>query len=242
MLVDPEKISQNCAAILERLTQAAKRSGRSLADITLVAVTKNVPVESLGKAWAFGLRHFGENRVQEAERKKSDFAARFGDTPGLTWHLLGHLQSNKAKKAAALFDRFQSLDSFPLAERLNKEGLSLGRPLRCLVEVKISDEPTKQGVAPQDVDDFLARLAPLEFIRVDGLMTIAPYLDDPRAGRPYFQRMRSLFDRNRPRFKTEAPVLSMGMSHDFETAVEEGATMVRIGTAIFGERPRPEKA
>lgn len=198
----------------------------------MVAVTKTVSASLVREAYECGLRHFGENRVQEAVAKEKSL----DDLRGVTWHLLGHLQTNKAKKALGLFDCVQSLDSLRLARVLNGEAERCGNRLPCLVEIKVSEEPEKQGLPPESLDEFLARADEWPFLSLEGLMIVAPYFDDPRRARPYFRRARDLFDRNRGRFRGERPLLSMGMSQDFEPAVEEGANMIRIGTALFGER------
>jgi PLP dependent protein len=196
-----------------------------------------VPAERVLEACRGGIRLVGENRVQEAESKIAALAS-FPEAQDLTWHLIGHLQSNKAKKAANLFNAVQSLDGAALAEKLDAEAAKLGKVLSCLAEVKVSDEPTKFGLAPEALDEFLGRAAEFRHLSIEGLMTVAPYFDDPEKARPFFRRMRELFEAHSSRFKGRK-VLSMGMSHDFEVAVEEGSTLVRIGTALFG--PRPQK-
>jgi hypothetical protein len=221
-------ISDQWAVLQDRVSRAARRAGRSLQDITIVAVTKNVPPEKIREILRCGARHMGENRVQEAERKKPLVA-------GAAWHLIGHLQTNKARKALEIFDSVQSLDSLRLAEALQKEAERRDRTLPCLVEVKVSEEPAKHGIDPDFLEEFLDRVAALGRLRVEGLMAVAPYFEDPERTRPYFRRVRELFERNRVRFQGER--LSMGMSQDFEVAVEEGSNMIRIGTALFGARP-----
>lgn len=231
--VDPRPISETIAAVRERLLRAARLAGRTAEEITLLAVTKNVPLPLIREALKGGIAEIGENRVQEAAEKRAAEGL-----PGTRWHLIGHLQSNKAKKAVELFDMVQSLDSFPLAEILNREAEKRGKKLPCLVEIKVSEEPSKHGLAPGSLDEFLEKASVLPFLAVRGLMAVAPYFDDPAGARPYFAAARGAFEKHRGFFGPD-PVLSMGMSHDFEAAVEEGANMIRIGTAIFGERPRP---
>jgi hypothetical protein len=240
MQLDPSQIARSLATVQDRIDHAARRCGRSLADVTLLAVTKTVPPETVREARRCGVRLVGENRVQDAEEKKAVLSLDpfCGD---LAWHLIGHLQTNKAKKAVALFDCVQSVDSLDLAERLDRLAAETGRTLRCLVEIKVSEEVSKFGLPPGRLDDFLDRAAEWPRLRIEGLMTIAPYFDEPERSRPYFRRVRELFEKRSGRFGPR-PVLSMGMTHDFEVAVEEGSSMVRIGTAIFGERSRAAAA
>jgi PLP dependent protein len=232
------RISDAVAKIRETLARAAERAGRSTADVTLVAVTKNVSWPVVQAAFQSGLRIFGESRVQEALEKRKAWPEDLSGTPPPIWHMIGHLQTNKAGKAVDLFDTIQSLDSERLARVLDRDAKQRNRKVRCLVEVKSSPEPSKHGVAPEDLDRFLDEAAAWPALRIEGLMTIAPLGASPSDARPYFRRMRSLFERFYRRF-AGPPALSMGMSNDFEIAVEEGSTMIRIGTAIFGKRPRP---
>ena len=226
-------IEDRVAAVRQRIARAAERASRPPEEITLVAVSKTWPAESVRAAFAAGVRHFGENRVQEAEAKIAGLTElRAG---GLRWHLVGHLQSNKARKAAALFDVIQSVDSVELAERLARAAADLGRALRVLVQVDLAGEAGKSGLAEDSVEDALRGMRGLG-LRIEGLMVLPPYLDDPEEVRPYFARLRGLRDRAAAAGLLDGTELSMGMSHDFEAAVEEGATMVRVGTAIFGER------
>jgi len=219
-------LSARLADVRGRLQRAALKAGRDSNDILVVAVTKTHGPEIAAEAFQAGLRDFGENRVQEAEKK---IEALRGKLTGHRWHLIGHLQTNKAKKAAALFDVIQSIDSLRLADIVNNECEKLNRSLECLLEVKTSPEPAKQGLLPDEAGAFFDRLSDFPRLRVNGLMTVAPYSDNPEEARPYFRRLRDLAA---GRF----PVLSMGMSGDFEVAVEEGATMVRLGTVLFGAR------
>ncbi len=223
--------------VQERLHRAAQRAGRRPEDIEVVAVTKNQPVERMREAFGLGLTQWGESRVQEAAAKRETLSRRFLADRAPRWHLIGHLQSNKARRAVELFDCLQSVDSLKLAEILSVEGSRRGRPVSCLVEIKISREDLKQGVPPENLESFLEQTSRLPHLRVEGLMGLAPLSDDPAAAREAFRSLRRLFDRHRAQFRSAPPVLSMGMSSDFEVAVEEGSTMVRIGSALFGPRP-----
>ncbi len=229
-------IAENLAQVRERVATAGKRAGRSESDVALMAVCKTFPAEAIREAYAAGQRLFGENRVQEFGEK----APRVADLAGLEMHLIGHLQSNKANKAAELFQAVDSVDSLKLAERLNAAAEKLGKRLPVLIEVNVGGEDAKTGVAPS-VDEIGAillaapTLANLEF---RGLMTVPPYIEDPEGARPYFRKLRELRDQVAKQQGIRLDVLSMGMSHDFEVAIEEGSTCVRVGTAIFGVRPR----
>jgi len=209
---------------------AAGRAGREAASVTLVAVSKTVPVEVVREALAAGVTILGENRVQEARDKIAVLSGR------ATWHLVGHLQTNKAKLAVQLFDLIHSLDSPRLAEALDRSAEQAGRVVRCLVEVNLGGEESKSGTTEEGVRPLLEEAARLAHLRIEGLMTVPPFLPDPEQVRPFFRRLRSLRDKLAGEGFRLAE-LSMGMTHDFEVAIEEGATMVRIGTAIFGPRP-----
>mgnify|MGYP000185727293 FL=1 len=227
------EISRNLARVRERIAAAARRAGRNPDEVTLVAVTKGVGLDRVLEAVACGVTHIGENRVQEA-------AAKFPHLPpGVVRHMVGHLQRNKAKMAVRLFDLIHSLDSLRLAEELNRRALEAGRVMDVLVQVNVSGEPTKYGVSPEEVEALVENMASLPGLRLRGLMTIAPIVEDPEQARPYFRRLRQLGDVIRSAatdLKLERLELSMGMTDDFEVAVEEGATIVRIGRAIFGPR------
>ena len=226
-------IADRVAAVRERIARAADRASRPPGDITLVAVSKTFPAESVRAAFAAGVRHFGENRVQEASAKidaLADLRPR-----GLEWHLIGHLQSNKGRRAASLFDVVQSVDSAALAQRLARAATESDRVLRVLVQVDLGGEATKSGVPEAELTEALRRMRGLHGLRVAGLMVLPPYLG-PEQVRPYFRRLRILRDEAVKEGLLDGDDLSMGMSHDFETAVEEGATLVRVGTAIFGAR------
>jgi pyridoxal phosphate enzyme (YggS family) len=224
-----ESLSTRLADISGRLARAALKSGRRPEDVQLVAVTKMVPVDLLGEAISCGIRVFGENRVQ-------DFLAKYevwGDR--VEWHLIGHLQQNKAKYLVDKIGLIHSLGNISLARRLDGLSEAGGRPWRVLVQVNVAGETTKHGLTPEETPAFLDQLRSLKGLDVLGLMTIAPYVEDPEAVRPVFRRLRLLREevsRDRPWLNLQQ--LSMGMSNDFEIAVEEGATMVRIGSALFG--------
>ena len=227
-------IAQNIHSIRERIARAAAACNRAPEDITLLAISKTFPKEFISLAAEAGVRQFGENRVQEAENKISCFS---GD-PKLEWHLVGHLQTNKTRRAAELFDVIHSLDSVKLAGRLNQACLEIDKAVSVLLQVDLGGEETKFGAPPKDLREIIDAISAMKGLRLDGLMTIPPFLQDLEHVRPYFQGLRKLKDA----LESEQPGclgrqhLSMGMSHDFEVAIEEGATIVRIGTAIFGSR------
>lgn len=231
MPLDASTIAANIAHVRERISRAAQKSGRASDEITLVAVSKTFPVEAIRAAHAAGLRHFGENRVQERESKRPAVA----DLQA-TWHLIGHLQSNKARRAADFFDRIDSVDSLVIAQKLNESAAAQNKRLGILIEVH-TGEATKTGVAESELPALAQAAASLSHLDLLGLMTIPPYSDDAALARQYFQKLRELRDRTAQSIARPLPILSMGMSHDFEIAVEEGATEVRIGTALFGQRP-----
>jgi pyridoxal phosphate enzyme (YggS family) len=232
-------VADNVAAVRERMAQAAARVRRNPDSITLMAVTKTVEPERIRQAHAAGVRVFGENRVQEFAGK----AATLAGLEDAEWHLIGHLQSNKAKKAVELFSAVDSVDSLRLAERLDQAAGQAARKLPVLIEIKVGEEESKSGipVASPELEDLLRAAARLERLEFQGLMTVPPLTEDPEGARPYFRLLRDLRDRiaarNLPRVRMD--VLSMGMSHDFEVAIEEGSTCVRVGSAIFGARPKP---
>jgi pyridoxal phosphate enzyme (YggS family) len=227
-------ISSNVRQVREEIHQAAAASGRNPEDVTLVAICKTFPVEAISEAVAAGLRIFGENRVQEAEPKIQALAP----ADGLEWHLVGHLQSNKAKRAVQLFEVIQSLDSIKLAQKLNQACVELGKSVSVLIQVNLGLEATKSGASREQVEEIVDQVASLPGLRLDGLMTIPPFFEDADRSRPFFAELRALRDR----IESARPGclgrkhLSMGMSHDFRPAIEEGATIVRVGTAIFGVR------
>ncbi len=220
--------------VTARLEQAAGRAGRDPSRIVLIAVTKTVPVESIRAAVEAGITHLGENRVQEAALKMPELSAMGA---GVRWHLIGHLQSNKVGKAAELFGWVHSVDSPELARRLDGQAGQRGKIIDVLLQVDLGHEPTKHGVDEGRLADLAAEVASLPRLRLRGLMTIPPLFDDAESSRPYFRRLRLLRDTLAARGR-DLPELSMGMTGDFEVAVEEGATMVRVGRALFGERPQ----
>ena len=229
-------IADRVAAVRDRIARAAVRARRRPEDVTLVAVSKTHPAEAVKEAFAAGVRDFGENKVQEAEPKVAALSALRGS--GLRWHLVGHLQANKARTAATLFDRIDSVDGAPLGARLERAAEELGKPLPVLIQVKLGDEDTKAGLDEQHLFPTLEMLRSCKRLHVDGLMTLPPYAEDPELLRPFFRRLRELRDKAREAGLLRGAELSMGMSHDLEVAVEEGATMVRVGTAVFGVRAR----
>jgi pyridoxal phosphate enzyme (YggS family) len=231
-------IAENIVVIRERIAEAAKRAGRSAEDIVLVAVSKTHPPERIREAYSAGLRLFGENRVQEFGGK----VAALADVRDCEWHMIGHLQTNKAGKAVELFGAVDSVDSVKLAEKLDAAARAMNKKLSVLIEINVGGEAAKSGVAPesQELEELLLAAPRLKALRFRGLMTVPPFTDDPEGARPYFRRLRELryaiAARRLPAVGTD--VLSMGMSHDFEIAIEEGSTCVRVGTAIFGERAK----
>lgn len=228
-----ETIGERIEQVKRRIAAAARRAGRDAGDVELVAVTKTVPVSRIKEAVETGLMAFGENRVQEA----SDKIALLRSFP-VRWHLIGHLQTNKSKLAVELFDLIHSLDSVKLAASLDRHGTSLGKRVRALIEVNLGDEPGKSGLLEPELLPLLQACRGLEYLNVQGVMAIPPFRSDPQDIRPYFRRLRELRDRAASAYPSfDLRHLSIGMSHDFEVAIEEGATIVRIGTAIFGERP-----
>jgi pyridoxal phosphate enzyme (YggS family) len=253
-------IQENLTRVQERIARACTRAGRRPEGITLVAVSKTFPAEAIRAAYECGVRHFGENRVQEWEGKQPLLA-----DLDATWHLVGHLQSNKARRAVRLFHRIDSVDSLALAQRLagavdelseqpSTEATEAQRARRqsrkersasrmpVLIEVRLAPEETKSGVEPEDLPVLVEGVLALPQLELRGLMCIPPLFDDPERARPYFRRLRELGDDLLRRFisnlqpRTSNLHLSMGMSHDFEIAIEEGATEIRLGTALFGKR------
>jgi hypothetical protein len=225
-------VEENLRRVQQRIAAAARAAGRDPAEVRLVCVTKGVPAERIREAVAAGVREIGENRVQEAREKRVLLGTvPFGDSPLPRWHLIGRLQRNKAKLAAQLFDVIHSVDSLELVEAL----VQRERLLEVLIQVNVSGEATKGGCRPEKAEALAEAVLKTKSLKWAGLMTMAPYNEDPEEARPVFRRLRELRDKLADRFRTKLD-LSMGMSGDFETAVQEGATMVRIGTAIFGER------
>lgn len=231
-------IQENIARVREQIEAAARRAGRALEDITLMAVSKTFPPELIREAYGAGIRVFGENRVQEFAGK----AGAVRDLADAEWHLIGHLQSNKAAKAVELFSAADSVDSVRLAERLNNFAEAAGKMLPVLIEINVGGEEAKTGIAPEseELEQILLEAPQWKNLAIRGLMTVPPYTEDPEGARIYFRQLREIRDRitarRLPAVSTD--VLSMGMSHDFEVAIEEGSTCVRVGTAIFGERAK----
>lgn len=227
-------IIENTSNIYKRISHAALKAGRNPEDVLLIAVTKTVGIERIKEAIGAGLRIFGENRVQEAQKKVMSNELRVM-SDRIKWHLIGHLQRNKAKIAVQFFDLIHSLDSTALAGELNKHAEKINKIQDVIVEVKLSREESKHGVLKEGLIDLLKSAGNFKNINIRGLMTIPPFFNNPEKVRPYFRELRELRDRASA-MGFNLPELSMGMSNDFEIAIEEGATMVRIGTAIFGER------
>lgn len=229
-----EALRGRLAEVRRRIEQAARQAGRAPEEITLVGVSKTQPVEMLKLALEAGLGDFGENRVQEADEKISSVGRE-----AARWHLIGHLQANKAKRAVMLFDVVHSLDSIALAERLDRLCGEEGREeLPVLIQVDLAGEETKSGASVEELPELIAKVTATEHLSLRGLMTLPPFFEEAESVRPFFQRLRELRDTlsSKQAFGSHTGELSMGMSHDFEIAIEEGATMVRVGTAIFGER------
>lgn len=228
----PTEIAARVVRVRERIAQAAARVGRRPEEVCLVAVSKGVSAERVREAISAGLTDLGENYLQEAEQKRGQIA-----NP-VRWHLIGHLQSNKAAKAAQIFDIVHTVDSPRIARALGRHAQAAGRELEVLLQVNTSGEETKSGVAPAEAEQLLAVVAETAGVRVRGLMTIGRWDPDPERARPEFRLLAQLARDLERRSGLELKWLSMGMSHDFEVAIEEGATLVRIGTGIFGPRPR----
>jgi hypothetical protein len=226
-------VRENLSRIQERIALAAKRAGRRVEEITLIGVSKTHPADAIREAFEAGVRHFGENRVQEWEGKRAG-------TEGLAaaWHLIGHLQSNKAARAAKLFHSVDSVDDVVLALRLDRARAEAGitGKLRVLIEVRVAAEETKSGVGIAELPALAEEAAELPKLELAGLMCIPPFLENAESVRPYFRRLRELREDLTKRLGLALPVLSMGMSHDYEVAIEEGATEIRVGTALFGQR------
>jgi len=228
------ELAKNLARVNERIERAASRAGRRAEDVTLIAVSKTHSARKIKELCEAGIRHFGENRVQERESKLAPVASL-----DAIWHMIGHVQKNKAARAAGLFDSIDSLDSVELAEKLNRARASVTseKRLRVLIEFKLDPEPAKSGVDEKELSRIVEAVLRLPHLELRGLMGVPPYFDNPEETRAYFRRLRGARDALQSTLGTESlPVLSMGMSDDFEIAIEEGATEVRVGTALFGER------
>jgi pyridoxal phosphate enzyme (YggS family) len=224
---------KNLLHVQQRIAAAAKRAGRLPEEITLIAVSKTHPADAVREAYQVGIRHFGENRVQEWEVKHG----KVNDLPA-AWHLIGHLQGNKAARAARLFHSVDSVDDFTLAQRLDRARSELDEleKLRVLIEVRVEQEATKSGVETTGLAGLAKKIVELPRLELAGLMCIPPLFEDVERVRPYFRRLRELRDALQAQLGGALPILSMGMSHDFEVAIEEGATEIRVGTALFGTR------
>jgi pyridoxal phosphate enzyme (YggS family) len=238
--VDPaqEQLAARLAGVRARIAAAAQKCGRSPDEVTLIAISKTHPASAIKQLLELGTADVGENRVQEADEKLTEIGR-----DKARWHLVGHLQANKARRAVNIFDVIHSLDSVDLARRLDRICIEVGREsLPLLIQVDLGHEETKSGIDESELTHLVDSFGPLTRLKFVGLMTLPPFFDDPEQGRPFFRRLRELRDElaRRGAFGDRPGELSMGMTHDFEVAIEEGATMVRIGTAIFGERvPRP---
>jgi pyridoxal phosphate enzyme (YggS family) len=233
-----DELERNLAQVEETIEVACRRVQRARSEITLIAVTKMHPAAAIAAAAELGITHIGENKVQEFDSKQPEWIP-LRDSHKLHAHLIGHLQSNKAARATSLFDSIDSVDSLRLAERLDAAAAGLHRTLPILIEIKLSDEAAKSGLAPQsaEIEQLVERLPGLTHLNARGLMTVPPYLRDAEAVRPYFRQLRELretYARRHPKLQLNA--LSMGMTHDYAVAIEEGATEIRLGTALFGKR------
>jgi PLP dependent protein len=231
--IEETTLRDRLESLRARISAASARSRRAPEAVRLIGVTKTVDAETVAEAVALGLADLGENRVQEAQGK----IARVGRA-NARWHLIGHLQRNKAGRAVELFDRVHGVDDFEVAEAISKRAVAAGLRMPALLEVNVSGEATKFGVDPDGAEALLARITGLAGLVVDGLMTVGAPADDAEVARPGFARLRSLRERLETRLGVRLPELSMGMSSDFEVAVEEGSTMVRVGSALFGARNR----
>ena len=230
-----DAIAANLEEIRRRMAEAARRSGRDPASVRLVAVSKTYPAEAVAAAAATGQRVFGESRVQESRDKIPACPS------GLEWHFIGHLQKNKVRQALPLFSFFHSIDSTSLAGAIDRIAGETGVKAQGLLEVNVSGEETKHGFTPEELRAQFPTLSKLVHLRIRGLMTMAPYSDNPEDARPVFRTLRELRDELQSTYQHPLPELSMGMSGDFEPAIEEGATLVRVGSSIFGARPRPNE-
>jgi hypothetical protein len=224
-------IAENLAHLHEQIAESCRRANRHESDVALMAVSKVHPVEMIVEAYAAGQRLFGENRVQEFQEK----SPRVKHLAEVQFHLIGPLQSNKTARAAELFDAIDAVDSLKIAQRLNSSASALGKKLPVLIEVKLSHEESKHGLAPEELPALLTAMNELESITTVGLMTVPPWSEDAEVARPYFRELRRLRDESVLRFP-RLTQLSMGMSNDFTVAIEEGSTCVRVGTALFGKR------
>lgn len=229
---------KNLENVKEKIKISAEKANRSLNDIKLVAVTKNVPIEKIKAAIDLGITDIGENRIQEAQDKFNQLQVEKYKIGQYKWHMIGHLQTNKAKYAVKMFDLIQSVDSPRLAEEINKQAKKIDKTQDCLIELKVSEEETKFGCPEENIEELIKEIKDFENIRILGIMSMAPYFDEEEKARPYFKKTKQVFENIKSTHGFDSSIfniLSMGMSGDFEIAIEEGANMVRIGTAIFRE-------
>jgi pyridoxal phosphate enzyme (YggS family) len=226
-------VASNYRTILQRIGEAATKAGRNPDEVKLLGAAKSQSVALMRAAIVAGVKLIGENYVQEAQVKKEQISER------AEWHMIGHLQRNKAKAAVEIFDLIQSVDNVALARELDKEGKRRNRTVRALVEVNLAGEASKSGMAADQIKDLLRVAGDFQYLRIEGLMAVPPIYENPQDVRPYFQRLKELRERLREGCSANVDLkeLSMGMTHDYTVAVEEGATIVRIGTALFGPRP-----
>ncbi|MBO4302159.1 YggS family pyridoxal phosphate-dependent enzyme [Methanosarcinaceae archaeon] len=247
-LLSKEEFRENLRSVLEKMTAAAERSGRDISEITLLPVTKTKPADVIIYSCEEGLSEVGENQVQEILEKQTILSGN-PETADLKFHLIGHLQRNKVRDIVGKVVLIHSLDSLPLAEKINNASEALGIFSDVLIEINAAGEESKFGIAPEETETFLNELEKYDHLCIRGLMTVAPAVDDPEENRPVFRNMKSLFDRIREKSEkfrsgsgkwanVDMQILSMGMTNDFEVAIEEGSTLVRIGTALFGKRTR----
>lgn len=233
-MINEEILFENVKKIYKMIAHSAMKAGRNPEDIRLISVTKNVDSAVIMKALNIGLREFGENRVQEAQKKIISNELK-STMERIQWHMIGNLQKNKAKVAVELFDMIHSVDSIEVAEEINKQAEKLNKQQKILIQVKLSDEMAKHGISKDKLNELIECIKHRQNLHILGLMTIPPFFDDPEMARPYFRELKRIRD-DAEGAGVDLPELSMGMSNDFEVAIEEGATMVRVGTAIFGER------
>ncbi len=231
MSVTQHALEANLLRIHACIDRAAEKSGRHAKDVTLIAATKTQTPETIRMAHAAGIRHFGENRIQEWESKKAHL-----EDLDATWHLIGHLQTNKIARALRLFNALDSIDSLPLARRIDRDSPKEKR-LPVLIEIRMDPVASKTGLDQEALPETADAILSMPHLELRGLMCVPPFFEEPDQGRVYFRRLRELRDALERRYQTPFPTLSMGMSHDFETAIEEGSTQVRLGTALFGARP-----
>ena len=231
------QIAENIAKIHEKMDAAAKRAGRDPKEVQLIVVSKTIDVDRIKEAVACGEVHLGENKVQEIMDKYEPMG------PGIHWHLIGHLQTNKVKYIIDKVDMIHSVDRFHLAQEISKRAVQKGVTMDILLEINMAQEESKFGLAADETEDLVRQIAVLPGIRIRGLMTVAPFVEDPQENRPVFRKMKELLvDINAKKIdNVSMDVLSMGMTNDYEVAIEEGATMIRVGTAVFGARVYPNK-